>query len=75
MVNIQTKNVVNHSLQKFFDSVNDMLKINTPYKKVKKYKFKFKEKPWISSGRQKSISIKNSIFKKYINKKDPHIKE
>ena len=24
---------------------------------------------------QKSISIKNSIFKKYINKKDPHIKE
>ena len=44
-------------------------------KRLKKYKFKFKEKPWISSGIQKSISIKNSIFKKYINKKDPHIKE
>ena len=52
-----------------------MLKIHAPYKKVKKYKLKFKEKPWISSGIQKSISIKNSIFKKYINKKDPHIKE
>ena len=44
-------------------------------KKVKKYKFKFKEKPWITCGIQKSISLKNSFFKKYINKKDPHIKE
>ena len=52
-----------------------MLKIHAPYKKVKKYKLKFKEKPWISSGIQKSISIKNSIFKKYINKKCPHIKQ
>ena len=34
-----------------------------------------KKNPWISSGLQKSISIKNAIFKKYINKKDPHIKE
>ena len=55
--------------------MNDLLKIHAPYKKVKKYKLKFREKPWISSGIQKSISIKNSIFKKYINKKDPHIKE
>ena len=68
-------NDVNHSLQNFFDSVNDWLKIHAPYKKVIKYKLKFREKPWISSGIQKSISIKNSIFKKYINKKDPHIKE
>ena len=62
-------------LTSFFDSVNDLLKIHAPYKKVKKHKLKFKEKPWISSGLKKSISIKNSIFKKYINKKDPHIKE
>ena len=55
--------------------MNDLLKIHAPYKKVKKHKLKFKEKPWISSGLKKSISIKNSIFKKYINKKDPHIKE
>ena len=73
-INLQ-KNDVDHSLQSFFDSANDLLKIHAPYKKVKKYKLKFKEKPWISSGIQKSISIKNSIFKKYINKKDPHIKE
>ena len=53
----------------------DLLKIHATYKKVKKYKFKFNKKPWISSGLQKSISIKNPIFKKYINNKDPHIKE
>ena len=74
VINLQ-RNDVNHSLQNFFDSVNDLLKIHAPYKKVKKYKLKFKEKPWINSGLQKSISIKNSTFQKYINTKDPHIKE
>ena len=73
-INLQ-KNDVDHSLQSFFDSVNDLLKIHAPYKKVEKYKLKFKEKPWINSGLQKPISIKNSTFKKYINTKDPHIKE
>ena len=62
---IYKKNDVNHSLQSLFDSVNDLLKIHAPYKKVKKYKLKFKEKPWISSGIQKSISIK--IYKNYRN--------
>ena len=69
------KNDVNHPLQSFFDSVNDLLKIHATYKKVKKCKLKFKEKPWISSGVQKSISIKHSIFKNILIKKDPHIKE
>ena len=56
--------------------MNDLLKTNAPYKTVKKYKLKFKEKePWISSLLQKSISIKNPIFQKYINKKNPHIRE
>ena len=55
--------------------MNDLLKIIVPYEKVQKYKLRFKEKPWISSGLQKSISSKNSIFKKYINKEDPSIKE
>ena len=41
----------------------------------KKKQLKFFKKIWICSGLQKSISIKNSIFKKYINKKDPHVKE
>ena len=74
IINLQ-KSDVSHSLQSFFDSVNDLLKMHAPYKKVKKYKLKFKEKPWIGSGIQKSISRKTSIFKKYISKKDPHIKK
>ena len=55
--------------------MNDLLKMHVPYNKVKQYELKFEEKPQISSGLQKSVSIKNSIFKKYMNKKDPHIKE
>ena len=43
-------------------------------KKISKYKFNFKTKPWITSGIQKSISIKNKLSKKLINKKDPQIK-
>ena len=58
VINLE-KNDVNRSLQSFFDSVNDLLKRHAAYKKVKKYKLKFKDKPWISSGLQKSISIKN----------------
>ena len=34
VINLQ-RNDVNHSLQKFFESVNDLLKILVPYKKVK----------------------------------------
>ena len=44
IINLQ-KSDVSHSLQSFFDSVNDLLKIHAPYKKVKKYKLKFREKP------------------------------
>ena len=55
--------------------MNDLLKVHDPYKRVKEYKLKFKEKSSVSSRLQKSISAKNTIFKKYINKNDPHIKE
>ena len=33
-----------------------------------------KNKPWITSGIQKSVYIKNQLLKKFINKKDPQIK-
>ena len=55
--------------------MNDLLKVHDPHKRVKEYKLKFKEKFSVSSRLQKSISTKNTIFKKYINKNDPHIKE
>ena len=31
-------------------------------KKINKYKLKFKSKPWITGGLQKSISVKNKLF-------------
>ena len=67
-MNLQ-KNDVNHSLQSFFDSVNDLLKIHALYKKVKKCKLEFKEIAWISSSIQKSISIKRSTHKRRITSK------
>ena len=36
---------------------------------------KFKSKSWIILGLQKSISVKNKLFKNTINKKDPILKE
>ena len=36
---------------------------------------KFKSKPWITLGLQKSISMKNKLLKNFINKKDPILKE
>ena len=54
--------------------MNSLLNKYTPFKKISKYKLKFKTKPWITFGIQKSISVKNKLLKKFINKKDPQIK-
>ena len=54
--------------------MNSLLNKYVPFKKISKYKLKFKTKPWITFGIQKSISVKNKILKKFINKKDPQIK-
>ena len=44
-------------------------------KKINKHKLKFKSKPWITLGLQKSISVKNKLLTNFINKKDPILKE
>ena len=41
-----------------------------PHKRINKYKLKFNSKPWITSGLQKSISVKNKLLKE-----DPVLKE
>ena len=45
-----------------------------PLKKINKYKLKFKSKPWITLGLQKSISVKNKLLANFIDKKDPILK-
>ena len=46
-----------------------------PLKRINKYKLKFKSKPWITLGLQKSISVKSKLLTNFINKKDPILKE
>ena len=46
-----------------------------PLKRVNKHKLKFRCKPWITLGLQKSISVKNKLLVNFISKKDPILKE
>ena len=52
-----------------------LLDTYAPLKQIDKYKLKFKSKPWITLGLQKSISVKNKLLANFINKKDLILKE
>ena len=64
-----------NSTKMYLDKMNMLLDTYAPLKKINKYKLKFKSKPWISLGLQKSISVKNKLLTNFINKKDPILKE
>ena len=68
------KKNVNLTSNNFLHTINSVLNKYTLLKRVNKYKLRFKNKPWITSGIQKSIYIKNKLLKKFINKKDPQSK-
>ena len=51
------------------------LDTSAPLERINKYKMKFKSKPWITLGLQKSISVKNKLLKNFVNLKDPVLKE
>ena len=57
------------------DKINMLLDTHAPLKRINKHKLKFKSKPWITLGLQKSISVKNKLLTNYINKKYPILKE
>ena len=54
--------------------LNSILDLHAPLKKISKQKLKFRNKPWITLGLQKSISIKNHLLTKYIKLKDVTLK-
>ena len=60
----------NTSFQNVFESMSNIIDKHAPLKKLSKYKLKFKTKPWIFTALQKSISIKNKLFRDFIDKKD-----
>ena len=59
----------------YLDKINMLLDTYAPLKKINKYKLKFKSKPWISLGLQKSIFVKKKLLTSFNNKKDPILKE
>ena len=59
----------------YLDKIHMLLDTYAPLKRINKYKLKFKSKPWITLGLQKSISVKNKLLTNFINKKDPVLKE
>ena len=63
-----------HSTRIYLDTINMVLDTYAPLKRINKCKMKFKSKPWITLGLQKSISAKNKLHKNFINN-DPILKE
>ena len=57
------------------DQINMLLDTYASLKRVNKYRMKFKSKPWITLGLQKSVSMKNKLLTNVINKKNPILKE
>ena len=74
MLKINELNADN-STKIYLDKINMLLNTYAPLKKINKYELKFKPKPWITLGLQKSISVKNKLLANFINKKDPILKE
>ena len=63
---------VNLSIESFLIyNMNSVLDSNAPFKRVNKYKLRFKTKPWINPALQKSISVKKSLLNKFIESKEP----
>ena len=74
MLKIDELNVCN-SIKAYLEKINILLDDYAPLKRIDKYKLRFKSKPWITFGLQKSISVKNKLFTKFINAKHPLLKE
>ena len=68
------KKNIDFSFECFLKKFNLILDKYLPLKKLTKQKLKFKTKPWITPGMQKSISIKNKLLAKFIILKEPTLK-
>ena len=68
------KKSIDFSFKCFLKKFNLILDKYLPLKKLTKQKLKFRTKPWITPGLQKSISIKNKLLTKFIKLKEPTLK-
>ena len=61
---------VDNSTQMYLEKINILLDTYAPLKRIDKCKLRFKSKPWINLGLQKSKSVKNKLLAKLINEKE-----
>ena len=64
-----------NSTKIYLDNINMLLDTYATLKRIDKYKLKYKSKPWITLGLQKSIPVKNKLLTSFINEKIPVLKE
>ena len=65
----------NLSFHNCIEEVEKMIPNQAHLRKTRKRELKFQSKPWITSGLQKSIVIKNKLFGKFIKSTNSIIKE
>ena len=65
----------NLSFHNYIEEVENMISSHAPLIKTRKRELKFQSKPWITSGLQKSIVIKNKLFGRFIKCTNSIIKE
>ena len=56
------RNDIDKSFKVFSETNNSLLDLHVSYKKIPKYLLIFRDKPWITSGIQKSVSISQSLL-------------
>ena len=56
------KKIVDLTTNNFLNAMNSLLNKYAPFKKISKYKLKFTTKPWITYGKQNSISVKKKNY-------------
>ena len=64
-----------NSTKIYSDKINILLDTYAPLKQINKNKLKYKFKPWMTLGLQKSMSVKNKLLTNFINKKDLILRE
>ena len=59
----------------YLEQINIFLDTYAPLKRIDKLKLRFKSKPLITLGLQKSILVRNKLLTKFINTKDPILRK
>ena len=61
---------VNEMLNAFHEKLLEINDKNAPFKSLSKREKKLREKPWVTKGILKSVTIKNNLYNRYIRKQD-----